>query len=1222
MKYFKEMNVAMNTDKRFENLPDDFVSDLNTISSRLYSKHAAVMVGAGFSRNACRDYPDWKQLGDLFYSLLHPGEAKVECRYENIMNLAEEVEACKGRLALDACVQDLIRDGSCPPSQLHVELLSLPWMDVYTTNYDTLLEAALPQLLTRRYSVVVSADQLASAKEPRIIKLHGSFPSTRPFVLTTEDYRQYPQTHAAFVNTVRQALLEKTLCLVGFSGDDPNFLSWEGWTRDCLGQNEQPIYLVTLKTPSSSQVSLLAKRNIRVVPLEKFNIVSDDYTEAFRAFFDYLKWKNRDPEKWMDENYYLAATVSPESIEQTSKRWRRERESFCGKLTVSHWELFLLVNDLQKHDKAFVELTSSRNYQSGLRFCFEFLWRLEKALRPVPDMVLSYMQAAWSYWSERMSKGSVTRQSLAEEGLSYDLLFGVFVRLMRCCRERALDQDWKDLSGCLAKHVSHASAEVCNEYHYQRALFSLAHFEFQGTRTELEAWDPSPSEPFALARCGTVYAMMHEWSAARRCLSDALFAVRKISSYNENLRALHIESVIIGVYRWVIQNDEWRKKGPGHLSGSGGQQEAFSRRLLELRGLSCDILEDVQHYEVLFSRSPEKSYYENTVESFDLEYARRTWGFKRIVEDGYSYLSFVEQVGLPLVLNGEQSINALSSVVRRFPCIALPAVCYSCNSQVVDKVITRENLAALSPDIAASTVERILDCLGSIIKSSSDDSPAFKNEFANLIEVASRLLCCVQSKAVLSIGVKFVCEVVRRMGRIPYGVDMNVFIRRLVRALPDDQFLELVDVLVKVECPKNYMPVVPAFALRNPLGEVFNLLADVERRSGLETALKGWSADIEDWQYWLYELENGKNEYVRTWILTTCILCLRLGKLTELQKDDLRKALLGSAGEPIKPYWGCLGKHLVFLVAAPSVNGLKDWYFSDIFSQDWFCESTSFGQGIAITRRCSSSVEAVRAAVQYAPEWFDDELLKRLLQKLGVEWLKCDESLAKTETVEELQPEGMARSWSLSRLLVWLAPFVAHSGEIKDAWLKLVVSLGNGGAPTCEAKATFMNFEDGAAVHCMDLLGEIEHSLHSTIKPVVNDAAKGLVRLLESKDQGVLDKSIMLARNMFGWMGPADANLALMVVDAIDKQGLQHRDMTLFVYGMFAKWHKLLNLDMENELSFTEKIRAIISVGKMLRKVTSWTGVDDYMNSGVRQMKKDLADRLPFVEVRRAWQGV
>ena len=78
-------------------------------------------------------------------------------------------------------------------------------------------------------------DQLPLLGQPRIVKLHGSLPATFPLISTEEDYRTYPSKFAPFVNTVRQAMMETVLCLIGFSGDDPNFLHWSGWVRDNLG---------------------------------------------------------------------------------------------------------------------------------------------------------------------------------------------------------------------------------------------------------------------------------------------------------------------------------------------------------------------------------------------------------------------------------------------------------------------------------------------------------------------------------------------------------------------------------------------------------------------------------------------------------------------------------------------------------------------------------------------------------------------------------------------------------------------------------------------------------------------------------------------------------------------------------------------------------------------------------------------------------------------------
>ena len=109
---------------------------LNEIAERLFSGHAAVMVGSGFSRNAkrhgclCPDFPDWSQLGDLFYKKLHSKKPDADQSYLSVPTLAHEVEASIGRPALDQILRNAIPDLDYEPSALHVKLLSLPWSDV------------------------------------------------------------------------------------------------------------------------------------------------------------------------------------------------------------------------------------------------------------------------------------------------------------------------------------------------------------------------------------------------------------------------------------------------------------------------------------------------------------------------------------------------------------------------------------------------------------------------------------------------------------------------------------------------------------------------------------------------------------------------------------------------------------------------------------------------------------------------------------------------------------------------------------------------------------------------------------------------------------------------------------------------------------------------------------------------------------------------------------
>ena len=141
------------------------------------------------------------------------------------LRLAQEYESAFGRNALHQFIRNSIRDEKFHPGDMHRDLLRLPWRDAFTTNWDTLLEKTRLQLSERSYSIVRSVADLPTAAPPRIVKLHGSLPSYYPLIFTEEDYRTYPRKFAPLVNTTQQAMMETIFLLIGFSGDDPNFLT-------------------------------------------------------------------------------------------------------------------------------------------------------------------------------------------------------------------------------------------------------------------------------------------------------------------------------------------------------------------------------------------------------------------------------------------------------------------------------------------------------------------------------------------------------------------------------------------------------------------------------------------------------------------------------------------------------------------------------------------------------------------------------------------------------------------------------------------------------------------------------------------------------------------------------------------------------------------------------------------------------------------------------------
>lgn len=347
---------------RFEDLPD--FPSLAQLRRSLHGvaggRRAAVLVGAGFSRNAERAADDaplaplWTDFACAMQAQLDPSGP----RRDDALRLAEEFRVVFGRSALEDLVRQLVPDETWIPGVLHRRLLNLPWTDVLTTNWDTLLERAAVGSRRRQYGVVRTIGDMASVRAPRVVKLHGSLPSHTPFILTQEDYRRYPSSHAAFVNLARQVFIENELMLLGFSGDDPNFLEWAGWVRDQLQDQSRRLYIVGVFAMGASRRQLLLSMNI--VPIDLAALVDDVEvdrrhevaTERLISFLEdgaprnVLDWPKIEGVRQMLSPPERVGPIEPEKAERAASlatlAWRGQRESYPGWLVCPQHNLSLL----------------------------------------------------------------------------------------------------------------------------------------------------------------------------------------------------------------------------------------------------------------------------------------------------------------------------------------------------------------------------------------------------------------------------------------------------------------------------------------------------------------------------------------------------------------------------------------------------------------------------------------------------------------------------------------------------------------------------------------------------------------------------------------------------------------------------------------------------------------------------------------------------------------
>lgn len=1178
-------------------IPNSISPYLNEIAERLWSGHAAIMVGAGFSKNASpngtstRGFPDWQQLGDLFYEKINGTKPDNKGKYLNVLKLADEVQAALGRPALDQSLRDVIPDYEYEPSPLHVKLLDLPWTDVFTTNYDTLLERACISVSSQKYDVVINKEDLVYSEKPRIIKLHGSFPSERPFIITEEDYRRYPKYFAPFVNTVQQSLLENTLCLIGFSGDDPNFLQWIGWIRDNLGSENSPkIYLIGVLYLSSAQKKLLEQRNIVLIDMAACSDINRSHYKGLERFLDYLlSRKNEDNRLGWPENSELSSELSqpvPQrekliKVEGIVQIWRKQRLAYPGWVSVPEdRRSFLWVNT-----RNWIEFITSEDKLPGcldLEFVYELNWRLEKCLLPL----LSIQQAEFfetvlkKYWtqseiinlnelSDHVSPSSSINLIEADRIEVGKMCVPLMLSLMRFYRTEGLQEKWKGIDRKIADSnlSKYLTAEHKASLYYEHSLFALFRLDILELKQKIEEWPINESLPLFEAKRAALLAEIGEVNTAESILEKSLKNVRallNLKPITTDYSLVSQEAIIMLLLRYV------------QLPKSFGNadQNKFSERWNVLKQYKCDPWNELILFASALERPPLIKSSSSIKQEFDIGRTTSTNHF--VNEDSealiaYHFLIFCEDIGLPfripmVDIRKKSAKGTLLRISQYSPFWSMVTLVRIGDQKTVDYIFNREYLSRINE----VTIDELITGYVEILNKVQDKKQIsnFSSVLAKVIpEILSRLCCkcSMESKEKL---IKLLLKIYESDHKRIYSGIQNLT-ARLINSFSVQQRLYLIPTLLNFPIPEKISSQEEREFI-NPFHFLNINITDIET----------WDKPVipEERISILFEKGMSVNANERRWAISCANQLHQLGFLDSESSNKFAEILWHVRDSDGLPDQTNLYRFAFLNLPHPTDVDPIALFKNYVLSLTFPIQKNSTDNGISFTRGKVALCDEIVDASKFL-SWSDEEI--NLLFNRMIEWWDSDKDYLKKDVSSS--PFGSVANEFRARFIKLIDALAALASESdlstsninKSELLRLISELQDYKFQTLRLESACLNI---LPEFKNVILGKIESGLSSNNDNIINDSLNAILavaKLAESHHEfdELLSHLLTLIGQIIFWRKQPGLLNTLKVLNVLEEKIISqlHDELKNIILAGLQNIAKDTDMTAENQ-NLSEKL--------------------------------------------------
>lgn len=218
-------------------MKNEYLPFIKDFSQSILSGKASLFIGSGLSRKA--NYVGWKE---ILRECAQEINLNVDKEEKNLITLAEYYVKSKQRTKITSTIRDFFDDKNGFPTRTHNSIATLPIKNIWTTNYDRLLERTYDGYHIP-YTVLtddLSYQNIKPCAHVKIHKIHGDVLMPDKCIITRGEYEEFEKTHDIVLSELKGEMCSNSFLFLGYGFNDTDIQHILSKIRLIFSANNQP----------------------------------------------------------------------------------------------------------------------------------------------------------------------------------------------------------------------------------------------------------------------------------------------------------------------------------------------------------------------------------------------------------------------------------------------------------------------------------------------------------------------------------------------------------------------------------------------------------------------------------------------------------------------------------------------------------------------------------------------------------------------------------------------------------------------------------------------------------------------------------------------------------------------------------------------------------------------------------------------------------------------